>query len=149
MEKSGYRQETNVDYQPLEIKNKLIKLFNYAPDQTLENCPIRDILSVSSDKWSILIIMFVGGYEVLRFGDLKKNIQGISAKVLTERLRSLERDGYLQRELFPEVPVRVEYRLTSFGIKYLHKLVDLAEWIKEDTSYVLESRKRFDKSSTT
>lgn len=81
-------------------------IFNYDPLEPIETCPIRDVLSIASDKWSILIVLFIGGYKVLRFGELKTLIHGISAKVLTERLRRLEKDGYLSRQVFPEVPIR-------------------------------------------
>jgi DNA-binding HxlR family transcriptional regulator len=148
MKKSSNQSETIVDYQHLEIKKKLEKIFNYDPSIPIETCPIRDVLSVASDKWSILIVLFIGGHKVLRFSDLKNLIHGISAKVLTERLRSLEKDGYLKRQVFAEVPVRVEYQLTSFGLRYLDKLIVLSEWIKDEMQIVIQSRKDHEKLST-
>lgn len=145
MKKSSNQKESIIDYQEVEIKKKLEKIFNYNPLVPIETCPIRDILSVASDKWSILIVLFIGGHKILRFGDLKRFIHGISAKVLTERLRSLEKDGYIIRTVFPEVPVRVEYQLTAFGIRYLNKLIVLSEWIKDEMEYVIQSRKNYDK----
>ncbi len=145
MEKSSHQKETVIDYQLVDVKKKLEKIFNYDPLVPIETCPIRDVLSVASDKWSILIVLFLGGYKVLRFGDLKNLIHGISAKVLTERLRSLEKDGYLSRQVFPEVPIRVEYQLTAFGIRYLDKLLILSEWIKDEMDNVIQSRKDYDK----
>jgi DNA-binding HxlR family transcriptional regulator len=135
MKKSSNQKETVADYQEVEIKKKLKKIFNYDPLVPIETCPIRDVLSVASDKC----------HKVLRFGDLKSLIHGISAKVLTERLRSLEKDGYLSRQVFPEVPLRVEYKLTAFGIRYLDKLIILSEWIKEEMDNVIQSRKDYDK----
>lgn len=148
MKKSSNQLETIVDYQHLEIKKKLEKIFNYDPSKPIETCPIRDVLSVASDKWSILIVLFIGGHKVLRFSDLKSLVHGISAKVLTERLRSLEKDGYLKRQVFPEVPVRVEYQLTSFGLRYLDKLIVLSEWIKDEMQIVIQSRRDFEKLNT-
>lgn len=145
MAKSSNQKESVIDYQEVEIKKKLEKIFNYDPLVQIETCPIRDVLSVASDKWSILIVLFIGGHKVLRFGDLKSLIQGISAKVLTERLRSLEKDGYLSRQVFPEVPLRVEYQLTAFGVRYLDKLIILSEWIKDEMDNVIKSRKDYDK----
>ncbi|WP_194973488.1 winged helix-turn-helix transcriptional regulator [Aquiflexum lacus] len=144
MEKSSNQTETVIDYQAVEVKKKLEKIFNYDPLVPLETCPIRDVLSVASDKWSILIVLFLGGHEILRFGDLKKFIHGISAKVLTERLRTLEKDGYLSRQVFPEVPLRVEYKLTAFGLRYLEKLLVISEWISDEMDYVIQSRFRYD-----
>jgi len=144
MEPFSNLSETNADYQPVEVKKKLEILFRYDASAPLDTCPIRDVLSVASDKWSILIVLFLGGQEVLRFGQLKSLIHGISAKVLTERLRRLERDGYLSKEMFAEVPVRVEYRLTAFGVRYLKKLLVLSEWINDEMGQILQSRHRFD-----
>ena len=76
---------------------------------------------------------------------MKKRIHGISAKVLTERLRTLERDGYIIREVFPEVPVRVEYKLSNFGIRYLDKLILISEWIKDEMNLVIQSRLEYEK----
>ena len=145
MEKLSNHKETVVDYQEDEIKKKLENIFYYDPSIPIKTCPIKDVLSVASDKWSILIVLFIGGYKVLRFGDLKTLIHGISAKVLTERLRSLEKDGYLSRQVFPEVPLRVEYKLTAFGIRYLDKLIILSEWIKDEMDNVIQSRKEYNK----
>lgn len=145
MEKSSNQTETVIDYQAVEVKKKLEKIFNYDPLVPIETCPIRDVLSVASDKWSILIVLFLGGHEILRFGDLKSLIHGISAKVLTERLRTLEKDGYLSRKVFPEVPLRVEYKLTAFGLRYLEKLLALSEWISDEMDYVIQSRSQYDK----
>jgi DNA-binding HxlR family transcriptional regulator len=145
MEKLSNHKETVVDYQEDEIKKKLENIFDYDPSIPIKTCPIKDVLSVASDKWSILIVLFIGGYKVLRFGDLKTLIHGISAKVLTERLRSLEKDGYLSRQVFPEVPLRVEYKLTAFGIRYLDKLIILSEWIKDEMDNVIQSRKGYNK----
>ncbi|WP_373523435.1 winged helix-turn-helix transcriptional regulator [Aquiflexum sp.] len=148
MEKSSNQTETIIDYQAVEVKKKLEKIFNYDPMVPIETCPIRDVLSVASDKWSILIVLFLGGHEILRFGDLKSLIHGISSKVLTERLRTLEKDGYLSRQVFPEVPLRVEYKLTAFGLRYLEKLLVISEWISEEMDYVIQSRFRYDNKKT-
>ncbi|WP_194972691.1 winged helix-turn-helix transcriptional regulator [Aquiflexum lacus] len=148
MEKSSNQTENIIDYQAVEVKKKLEKIFNYDSLVPIETCPIRDVLSVASDKWSILIVLFLGGHEVLRFGDLKSLIHGISAKVLTERLRTLEKDGYLSRQVFPEVPLRVEYKLTAFGLRYLEKLLVISEWISEEMDYVIQSRFRYDNNKT-
>lgn len=143
MEKSSNQKETVIEYQAVEFKKKLEKIFNYDPLVPIETCPIRDVLSVASDKWSILIVLFLGGHEVLRFGDLKSLIHGISAKVLTERLRTLEKDGYLGRQVFPEVPLRVEYKLTAFGLRYLEKILVISEWISDEMDYVIQSREKY------
>lgn len=77
-------------------------------------CPVEVTLLLLSNKWTILILrdLFTG---TKRFGELKKSLNGVSQKVLTANLRSLEEKGIIEREVFPEVPPRVEYRLTDLG----------------------------------
>lgn len=80
----------------------------------LPACPVEVTLLLLSNKWTILILrdLFTG---TKRFGELKKSLNGVSQKVLTANLRSLEEKGIIEREVFPEVPPRVEYRLTDLG----------------------------------
>ena len=80
----------------------------------LPACPVEVTLLLLSNKWTILILrdLFTG---TKRFGELKKSLNGVSQKVLTANLHSLEEKGIIEREVFPEVPPRVEYRLTDLG----------------------------------
>ena len=80
----------------------------------LPACPVEVTLLLLSNKWTILILRdLLTGTK--RFGELKKSLSGVSQKVLTANLRSLEEKGIIEREVFPEVPPRVEYRLTDLG----------------------------------
>ncbi len=97
-------------------------------------------MALASDKWSILIVLHLGYYPTLRFNALKKKVYGISSKVLSERLKVLEGDGYLSRTVYPEVPVRVEYTLTPFGFEYLQKLIELTEWVSQHSGRIMEHR---------
>ena len=78
-------------------------------------CTARLVLSHLSSRWSSLIVAALMGEEVLRFSELRVRIDGISEKVLSEKLKELERDGLLARKMYPVVPPRVEYRLTPMG----------------------------------
>ena len=80
----------------------------------LPACPVEVTLLLLSNKWTILILrdLFTG---TKRFGELKKSLNGVSQKVLTANLHSLEEKGIIEREVFPEVPPRVEYRLIDLG----------------------------------
>jgi|TARA_B110000090_G_scaffold144017_1_gene158229 DNA-binding HxlR family transcriptional regulator len=147
MKNLNNQEEINADNQMVNIKNRLKKIFNHDLNLSVETCPIKDILSAASDKWSILIILFLGGNEVLRFGELKNIVKGISSKILTERLKRLERDGYLIRKLFAEVPVRVEYKLSKFGLSYLEKLLVISEWAQDEMNIILRSRVEYDNRS--
>ena len=81
----------------------------------LDKCPIRTVLDRFGDKWSILVIMILSGKGTLRFNEINKLMPDVSQKMLTVTLRTLEADGLISREIFPEVPPRVEYQLTNMG----------------------------------
>lgn len=88
----------------------------------LPACPVEVTLLLLSNKWTILILRdLLNGTK--RFGELKKSLSGVSQKVLTANLRSLEEKGIIEREVFPEVPPRVEYKLTELG-KTLEPILD-------------------------
>ena len=146
MSKLSNQEETNVDNQLVTRKKKLEKLYDDIQASELGLCPIRDVFSVVSDKWSTLIFFHLGVHPQLRFNELKKLIKGISSKVLSERLKRLERDGYISREVHLEVPVKVEYQLTNFGKKYLDKAVDLVEWMTQVTPEIIQRRKEADQT---
>ncbi|WP_419806205.1 winged helix-turn-helix transcriptional regulator [Terriglobus sp.] len=82
-----------------------------------ETEPLREFLARVGDKWSILLVVTLSRKpnHRARFSELQKSIDGISQRMLTTTLRQLERDGLLSREVFPEVPPRVEYELTRLG----------------------------------
>lgn len=137
------QMETITENQKIRVAKKLEKMFGFIDHSMEERCPIRDVMALVSDKWSILIVLYLGYYPVLRFNQIKKKVFGISNKVLSERLKHLEGDGYVERTLFAEVPIRVEYKLTDFGHSYLQKLLELTEWAEKHKNYVLASRTRF------
>jgi len=134
------QMETITDNQKIRVAKKIKKMFGHIDPRIEEYCPIRDVMALASDKWSILIILYLGYFPVLRFNKLKKYVYGISNKVLSERLKMLEADGYISRQMFPEVPIRVEYSLTNFGHSYLQKLLELAEWAEKHKGTVMANR---------
>lgn len=80
----------------------------------LPDCPVATTVSLIGSKWKLLILRNLLS-RPWRFNELQKNLEGISQKVLTDSLRSLEEDGIITRTVFPEVPPRVEYALSEFG----------------------------------
>ena len=90
--------------------------------KNLPECPVETTLSLIGDKWKILIIRELSG-GTKRFGELRKSVGQISQKVLTSNLRAMEEDGLLKREVFAEVPPRVEYTLTDRG-RSLEPVID-------------------------
>lgn len=139
--KQSNSNETNVDNQSVVDKKKMEVIFS---NIDLENppsiCPIRDVLANVLDKWSILIILMLGYYGILRFADLKKKIKGISPKMLSISLKHLERDGFIMRTAFAEVPIRVEYTLTEQGKSFCNKILELSEWISFYFPTIINSR---------
>lgn len=96
--------------------------------EELPDCPVATTVQLIGNKWKLLILrnMFYGGTQ--RFTDLAKTIPGISKKVLTDNLRALEGDGLVEREVFAEVPPRVEYSLSDLG-KTLKPILDaMSRW---------------------
>lgn len=95
--------------------------------QSLPACPVETTLSLIGDKWKVLILRdLMPGTK--RFGELKKSIGQVSQKVLTAQLRSMEENGLVKREVYPEVPPRVEYSLTSLGESLKPVLDALETW---------------------
>ena len=110
-------------------------------------CPVKDVVDRIGDKWSLLAILNLGYGGRLRFNQLKTQIEGISQRMLTVTLRSLERDGLVNRYVYAEVPPRVEYELTPMGEKLLVKVWKLADWAIEYKAQILESRAAYDKKA--
>ena len=78
-------------------------------------CPIRDIISRISSKWAMLVLVTLHSNGTMRFNDIQKSIGEVSQRMLTVTLRSLEADGLIHRKVYPEVPPRVEYKLSERG----------------------------------
>ena len=93
-----------------------------------EKCPLQKTLEDIGGKWKLLIIANIREADIIRFGALHRSIPGISQKVLTSQLRELEACGLLSRTVYPEVPPRVEYRLTDKGNSLYPVLDSLADW---------------------
>lgn len=108
-----------------------------------DDCPIRDVVGRLGDRWSILILTALSAGPV-RFGSLKNNIENISPRMLTQTLRTLEREGYVLRTVYPEVPVRVEYELSELGKKLFAKLKQLIFWARDNHDSVRASREGYD-----
>ena len=91
-------------------------------------CPIGGIINVISKKWALLIISTIGNNKKLRFNKIMENLGNISPKTLTDRLKELEKTGLIRREVFAEIPPRVEYSLTHDGIELRDSMIPLMEW---------------------
>ena len=115
------------------------------PEGLQSDCkPVTDILVKIGDKWSVLIIMLLGSGPK-RFNEMRRLVHGISQRMLTLTLRGLERDGLVNRTVFPTIPPRVDYELTELGRSLLVPISGLGEWAYANRSIVEAARERFDK----
>lgn len=134
---------TNDEYQVLDPQKKPEKFFVEGHEKH-EHCPVRDIMDRFGDKWSLLTILNLGFSGKTRFNELRSKIDGISQRMLTVTLRSLERDGLLTRKIYAEVPPRVEYELSPLGRDLLQQIRNLAEWASDNMDDILRSRSGYD-----
>jgi len=121
---------TKTDNQDLILKNKVEIFFKRSINNKKNRgvCVVKDIMSVVTDKWSLFVIYNLAYFQVLRFNELKKNIRGVSSRMLSVTLKKLENHDVITRRVYAEVPPRVEYTLTPFGKELADKAVDLNTW---------------------
>lgn len=93
-----------------------------------ESCPTRVVLDHVMSKWGVLVLLALTD-GTIRWGDLRRKVDGISEKMLASTLRTLETDGFISRTSYPEVPPRVEYSLTSLGGALMERMLPLMEWV--------------------
>lgn len=104
---------------------------------------VREILDLIGDKWTLYIIATLRNGP-LRFNELRRQIDGISQRMLTINLRGLERDGLVKRTLFPTIPPRVDYELTEVGRTLLAPVMALVTWANSNRETIQDARARFD-----
>lgn len=105
------------------------------------NCPIRNILSRISDKWSLLVIMTLKNSDKpIRFNELQRTIPDISQKMLTVTLRTLEEDGFVNRKVYPVVPPKVEYTITDRANTLIPHIMSLIGWANENMNGIMNDR---------
>lgn len=94
-------------------------------------CPAEKVMNILSKKWTMIIISNIRNAKKLRFNELMKKLSLISPKTLSERLKELEKEGLLKREVFAEIPIRVEYSLTEKGFELGNAMLPLIEWTEK------------------
>ena len=107
---------------------------------------VAPVLNRVGDKWSMLIVMILSGGS-RRFSELKREIDGISQRMLTLTLRGLERDGLLTRTVTPSIPPRVDYELTELGISLRAPVKALGDWAIEHIGCIRAAQERFDSAA--
>ena len=106
-------------------------------------CPTRQVINRIGDRWSLLVLYALEG-GTLRFQELRRAVDGVSQKMLTQTLRLLERDGLVRREVFPSVPPRVEYSLTPLGQSLSGRVAAIREWAYDNMEMIEHARSEFD-----
>lgn len=117
------KNDTNVDNQ--EDKNEKKFVFDE------ESCPVTATMQVLGGKWKAILINAIYHTSPARFGELKRSVKGITQSMLTQQLRELEEDGLISRKIYAEIPPRVEYTLTDFGLTLSPIMQSMANWGKE------------------
>jgi len=115
--------------------SNLEKMCNYSKPY---GCSVEATLAVIGGRWKPVILFQLLGGRVLRFSKLRSQVPGITQRMLTKQLRDLERDGVVSRKIYPEVPPRVEYKLTAYGVTLKPILLEMRNWgaihMTKDTS---------------
>ncbi|MDF5754377.1 helix-turn-helix domain-containing protein [Spongiactinospora sp. TRM90649] len=123
-----------------------------AYDSFLAECPSRRLLDRISDKWVTLILAALGSEapdgeragRSMRYSELSRRLAGVSQKMLTQTLRSLERDGLITRTVTPTVPVTVTYELTGLGLSLHHLMRGVKAWAEANMDEILANRAEYD-----
>ena len=139
----------------MKKEKNLAKQSNFSWDQIAEFCETlteaedtltRDTVSRISDKWSLWTMSVIAEHgQPMRFSRIMEHVEGISQKSLTKTLRGLERDGLVTRDVFAEVPPRVEYTITALGSEMLDNVAPLWLWVAKRVQRFQASRTAFDR----
>lgn len=113
------------------------------PNVYADNCPTRRALDMIADRWTVLVVGLLGGGPQ-RFSALKRQIGGISQKMLTQTLRELERSGLITRTIYAEVPPRVEYELTALGESLCGPIQAIRDWAESNIDMVSRAQAAYD-----
>jgi DNA-binding HxlR family transcriptional regulator len=123
--------------------NHKMKSTEVLPNVYLQVCPSRELLVRVADKWAAMALVALSS-RTLRFGELKRMMEGVSQKMLSQTLKNLERDGLLLRQVFTGRPLRVDYHLSDRGKALVKVLKPIIRWSQDHISVILEDRKEYD-----
>jgi DNA-binding HxlR family transcriptional regulator len=118
------------------------------PSVLSQHCPSRRVLDMVADKWAVIVIHSLAR-GTRRFGELQREVEGVSQKMLTQTLRGMERDGLVHRRVYAVVPPRVEYSLTPLGETLVAPLGALCAWAEQHLWEVERARTAYDEAAAT
>lgn len=130
-----------------KVEKKIANVLKSLPKRgDLQNlrCPTRDVIDSVSGLWGFLVLRSLSGTPVLRNAEIKRLVPGISEKMLAQTLKRLERIGFISRESFPEIPPRVEYRLTKIGRNSSSMLVEFCDYVEGNMLAIARQMLEFD-----
>ncbi|WP_043676138.1 winged helix-turn-helix transcriptional regulator [Streptomyces xylophagus] len=116
-------------------------------DVFLRDCPTRAVLELIAGKWTMLVLVALEDGRPMRFAELRRRLDGVTAKVLTQTLRALEREGLVMRTVYPTVPPCVEYLLTELGQEVGGLVRGITAWAQASVTAVQAAREEFDERS--
>ena len=117
--------KNNTDIDSHEVRSERIFVFDE------KSCPVTATMQVLGGKWKAILINAIYLTSPARFGELKRSVKGITQSMLTQQLRELEDDGLISRKIYAEIPPRVEYTLTEFGLTLSPIMQSMAKWGEE------------------
>lgn len=107
-----------------------------------EYCKAAPMLEWIGNKWALVVLVKISGNEPVRFNELYRNIPSVSEKVLSQVLKQLTTDGIIDRRLFPDVPPRVEYSVSDFGLTLLPHVEALINWGRDNFEQIMQNRSK-------
>lgn len=121
----------------MTVSNEVSALERLMTDGVLPaGCPSRIVLDHVTSKWGVLLLVTLSE-RTMRWGELRRIVEGISEKMLAQTLRTLEADGIVHREVTPSIPPRVDYSLTPRGSELVARLLPLMEWIVDNADEIV------------
>jgi len=127
---------------PVTEKRMLPQLLE--PNVMARECPSRLVLEHVTSRWGVLVLIALLESGTLRFNELRRQVGGVSEKMLAQTLQTLERDGFVHREAYPVIPPRVDYSLTEPGREAAEQVAALGHWIERTLPDVLAAREAYD-----
>ena len=116
------------------------------PDPYVQTCPTRLLLDRIGDKWTVLILGRICE-QSMRFNRLRRGIEGLTRKMLSQTLKAMERDGLVTRTVLPTTPVSVEYAVTPLGRTLWATLEGLQRWARDHIGEVAQAQQRYDRAN--
>ena len=140
-QKPSYQMETITVFTKEQSQKKISEILA-KPAGAYPICPIKDVLHAVGDKWSVLVMITLANYKTMRFNEIKNGIGVISQKMLTVTLRELESFGLVDRQIYAQIPPKVEYTITPMGEEFVRHLAVMLHWACESSEKIAAHRKK-------